>query len=59
MMGVLKRKAKRAAVARSRSLNNPAVMVIPERETPGIRARAWGDTGDQGQGLGTAYNEGV
>jgi len=32
--------AKRAAVARSMPPSRPAVIVIPEREVPGISARA-------------------
>jgi len=35
------RNEKRAAAVRSRPTSSPAVMVIPEREVPGISASAW------------------
>ena len=40
MAGIPNKKEKRAAVARSKPINNPAVMVDPDRETPGIKAKA-------------------
>ena len=40
MMGVESRKEKRAAVSRFILRKRPAVMVTPERETPGITASA-------------------
>ena len=40
-MGRLMRKANRAAPSRPRPTNRPTVMVTPERDTPGCRARAW------------------
>ena len=37
--GTLSRNDQRAAVARSMPENKPALIVIPEREVPGIKAR--------------------
>ena len=39
MAGIPNKKENRAAVARSKPRNNPAVMVEPERDTPGIKAK--------------------
>ena len=39
MIGTSRKNEKRAAESRSRPRNRPAVIVIPERETPGISAR--------------------
>ena len=36
--GIARKKASRVAATRSRSRNMPALMVVPERDTPGIRA---------------------
>ena len=41
MAGMPSRKEKRAAEARSQPSNKEAVRVLPERDTPGTRARAW------------------
>ena len=38
--GIERRNEKRAAAVRSRPMNSPAVIVAPERETPGISASA-------------------
>ncbi len=38
--GTPNKKEKRAAVARSKPINKPAVIVEPERDTPGINAIA-------------------
>ena len=40
MIGVESRKLKRAAASRVKLRNKPPVIVIPERETPGITANA-------------------
>ena len=40
MAGIPNRKEKRAAVARSKLINRPAVSVEPDRDTPGIIAIA-------------------
>ncbi len=40
MIGAPRRKEKRAASARVSPRKSPAVIVAPERETPGISARA-------------------
>ena len=37
--GIPNKKENRAAVARSKLLNKPAVMVDPERDTPGMMAK--------------------
>ena len=39
--GRLRRNEKRAAVDRSRPMASAAVIVVPEREAPGIKANAW------------------
>src|SRR6266511_4302454 len=40
-IGISRRKERRAARSRSRRRNRPAVIVIPERDTPGMSARHW------------------
>ena len=39
--GIERRNEKRAAAVRSSPTNSPAVIVAPERDTPGISASAW------------------
>jgi hypothetical protein len=41
MIGRLIRNEKRAAASRSSPIRRPAVMVPPDRETPGAKASAW------------------
>src|SRR6478736_9075474 len=41
--GVDNKNEKRVAASRVNPRNNPAVIVIPERETPGHSARAWAE----------------
>ncbi len=41
MIGVYIKKEKRAALYLVKPSNNPTVIVIPERDTPGIIASAW------------------
>ena len=41
MMGVDRRKENRAAASLVSPRKQPAVMVTPERETPGMMARDW------------------
>ena len=44
MIGVDSRKENRAAPSRVSPRTSPVEMVIPDRETPGMIARAWGDS---------------
>src|SRR5690606_27443471 len=41
IIGIASRKENRDAVSRVMPRNRPAVMVTPERDVPGTRARAW------------------